>query len=125
VASGVSSEFRTDGSATATLALLYTDLMGQQQYRHIVTKVTLCTDFFWDLFPRKWPQKFGHSVLFEVLKFEGRSSLNDPSDGITQVSICELMSDREITLGHLKLITWQNITFFSYKLMHTVRSYIT
>ena len=105
--SGVSSEFHTDGSATATLALLYTDLMGQQQYRLIKTKVTLCTDFFWDLFPMKWLQKLGHSVLFE-----GRSSLNDPSDGITQVTICELMSDRKIKLGHLKLITWQNLTFF-------------
>ena len=35
VGSGVSSEFRTDGSATATLALLYTDLMGKEQYQYI------------------------------------------------------------------------------------------
>ncbi len=55
VGSGVTSEFRTDGSATATLALLYTDHLDQQQYQHIQTKVTLCTDLrsFSDHFPRK------------------------------------------------------------------------
>ena len=57
--------------------------------------------------------------------FEGRTSLNDPSDGITQVTVCELTSDSKIKLGHLKLITWQNLTFFPYKLMDTVRSSIT
>ena len=120
VGSGVSSEFRTDGSATATIALLYTNLMGQQQYRHIQTKVNLCTDFFWDLFPVKWLQKLGHSVLFD-----GRTSLHDPSEGITQVTICELTPDSKITLGYLKLITWQNLTFFPYKLIDTVRSSTT
>jgi hypothetical protein len=120
VGSGVTSEFRTDGSATATLALLYTDQLDQQQYQHIQTKVTLCTDFFWDLFPVTWLQKLGHSVLFE-----GRKSLNDPSDGITQVTICELKPDSKIAIGYLKLITWQNLTFFPYKLMDTVRSSIT
>jgi hypothetical protein len=96
VGSGVTSEFRTDGSATATLALLYTDHLDQQQYQHVKTKVTLCTDFFWDLFPVTWLQKLGHSVLFE-----GRTSLNDPSDGITQVTICELKPDSKIALGYL------------------------
>jgi hypothetical protein len=120
VGSGVSSEFRTDGSATVTLALLYTDPLDQQQYQNIKTKVTLCTDFFWDLFPVKCLQKLGHSVLFE-----GRTSLNEPSDGITQVTICELQPDSKIVFGYLKLITWQNLTFFPYKLMDTVRSSIT
>ncbi len=53
VVCGVPSEFRTDGSATATLALLYTGPLGKQKYQDIKTKVTLCTDFFWDLFPVK------------------------------------------------------------------------
>jgi hypothetical protein len=100
VGSGVSSEFCTDGSATVTLALLYTDPLDQQKYQHIKTKVTLCTDCFWDLFPVKWLQKLGHCVLFE-----GRTSLNDLSDGSTQVTICELKSDSKIVLGYLKLIT--------------------
>jgi hypothetical protein len=57
--------------------------------------------------------------------FEGRTSLNDRSDGMTQLTICELKSDSKIVLGYLKLITWKNLSFFPYKLLDTVRSSIS
>jgi hypothetical protein len=76
------SEFVTDGTGAIGMSLEYTDEHGQDKQWDIVTPATFASQWNYDLLPALWWQRMGHSALYE-----GRQSVNDPTDGLVLVTL--------------------------------------
>jgi hypothetical protein len=57
--------FTTDVTAIMYIGVEFTDLQGQNCQLVAQTPVTPCAQFNWDLFPTRWFQNAGHTIVFE------------------------------------------------------------
>ena len=83
------------------------------------TPFTLCAQFSWNLFPTRWFQNAGHTIIFEGKDF---IEAKDDSGQVT-VQINQLLphgtfqsAPHRHMLGHLTLETWNHLSFFPYSL---------
>lgn len=103
--------FNTSGTATVGIRMPFKDANNATQRLDVTTRVTLCNEFHWDLFPVRWFQNLGHSVLYD-----GVQSLHDQLDsGRASVNIHQLHSRGRTHIGQLELQHWSNLTFFPYE----------
>ena len=108
-------EFTTDGTGVIGMSLEYTDEHGQDKQWDIITPATFASQWNYDLMPALWWQRMGHSALYE-----GRASLNDPSDGMIIVTLYELQEQSKTERGHVKTKIWNDVLFFTYSLFSPV-----
>ena len=117
--SAAAGSFTTDGTARIHIAMEFDDFQNQTKTLRVSTTAILCAGFQWDLFPTRWFQNLGHSVIFE-----GVASLQAPmNSGNVSVQINQLLNEdanrqppHRNPLGHLNLTQWNNLTFFPYSL---------
>ena len=103
--------FHTSGTATVGVRMSFKDAHNASKRLDVTTRVTLCNEFHWDLFPVRWFQNLGHSVLYD-----GIQSLHDNLDsGRASVNLHQLHSGGRTHLGQLELHHWSNLTFFPYE----------
>ena len=105
------STFSTDGTATVGISIDFEEPDHTPARYNVTSRVTLCSDWHFDLWPPKWFQKLGHSV-----HFNGRQYLGDCSDGDTAFLLYQLSEGGKSFLGQVRLIEWSNLTFFAYHL---------
>jgi hypothetical protein len=109
--------FTTDGTATMYVGMDFKDTKGNQCELVAQTRVTLCAQFNWDLFPTRWFQNAGHTIIFE-----GKECIEARDDsGHVTVQINQLLPHGTLQsaphrqmLGHLTLETWNHLSFFPY-----------
>jgi hypothetical protein len=95
----------------------FKDTKGNQCELVAQTRVTLCAQFNWDLFPTRWFQNAGHTIIFE-----GKECIEARDDsGHVTVQINQLLPHGTLQsaphrqmLGHLTLETWNHLSFFPY-----------
>jgi transposase InsO family protein len=112
-------KFNTNGTALVGMNLEFQDMRGDYQTLHIATRTTLCDQFQWDLFPTRWFQNFGHSVLFDGIQ----SSSHEPDSGDIQVQLHQLHPNGRQQIGNLKLCHWSGLTFFPFTLVNSAAVY--
>lgn len=105
------STFTTDGTATVGIGFDYDTPEGERKRHNVSTRVTLCSNWNFDLVPPRWFQSLGHSVIFD-----GRTSLSDFSDGHTAITLHQLTNEGRHILGQVPIIEWSNLSFFPYYL---------
>ena len=105
------STFTTDGTATVGIGFDYDTPEGARERYNVTTRVTLCSNWNFDLVPPRWFQCLGHSVIFD-----GRTSLSDFSDGHTALTLHQLTNEGRHILGQVPIIEWSNLSFFPYYL---------
>ena len=109
--------FTTDGTATMYVGMDFKDIKGNQCELVAQTRVTLCAQFNWDLFPTRWFQNAGHTIIFE-----GKECIEARDDsGNVTVQINQLLPHGTLQsaphrqmLGNLTLETWNHLSFFPY-----------
>jgi hypothetical protein len=97
--------FTTDGTVIMYIGVEFNDLNGQNCQLVAQTPVMLCAQLNWDLFPTRWFQNAGHTIVFE-----GKNCIEAPDDsGQVSVQINQLprgmlqSSPNRYPLGHLTL----------------------
>ncbi len=75
------SSFSTDGKATVGIGFDYATSHGTSERYNLTARVTLCSNWNFDLVPPRFFQCLGHDVFFH-----GRHNLHDQSDGETELT---------------------------------------
>ena len=105
--------FSTNGTASVGMNLQFNDDSQTSGTVHVTTKITLCDQFQWDLFPTRWFQNLGHSVLFDGIK----SASHAQDTGDIEVRLHQLDAHGRRKIGTLKLCHWAGLTFFPFTLV--------
>ena len=64
--SAAAGSFTTDGTARINIAMEFDDFQNQTKTLRVSTTAILCAGFQWDLFPTRWFQNLGHSVILKA-----------------------------------------------------------
>jgi len=107
--SSASSQFNTVGSGLVGIRCTFNDKSGNNHSFDEVAKASVAEDWNFDLFPLRWFQRLGHSVIFD-----GRLHSEDTSDGRVTVNVNKLSATGRTKMGELKLVQWSDLYFSPY-----------
>ena len=105
------SSFSTDGKATVGIGFDYATSHGTSERYNLTARVTLCSNWNFDLVPPRFFQCLGHDVFFH-----GRRNLHDQSDGETELVLNQLKNEGKEFLGRVHTVEWANLSFLPYYL---------
>jgi len=105
------SSFSTDGKATVGIGFDYATSHGTVERYNLTARVTLCSNWNFDLVPPRFFQCLGHDVFFH-----GRRNLHDQSDRETELVLNQLKNEGKEFLGRVHTVEWANLSFLPYYL---------